>query len=236
VSFPGTAPTLCLLPGLDGTGRLYRPLVEALSADFDVRVIDYPNDTLDGYDELAKVVAAKLPVDRPYVLIAESFAGPLSVLVASVQPKGLRGLVIAASFLQQPVSNAKVFARLLRYLPALMHPPVALLEAVLIGGWKEVPLREQLESVLQDVPLPVLKSRLLAAMRVDARAAFRQVAVPVLYMRATRDRLLRLRVRHDFASAEIIDIEAPHFVFQTVAPQAARCIRRFISEKVISTG
>ncbi len=230
---------LCLLPGLDGTGRLYRRLIEELSPDFEVQVIDYPNDTFDGYESLARLVASRLPVDRSYVLIAESFAGPLSVLVASAQPPGLCGLVIAASFLQQPVSNSNLLARLLRYLPPLAHPPITVLEPLLIGTWRERALREELESVLQSVPLPALKSRLLAAMRVDARAAFRQVAVPVLYMRATRDRLLRRGVRHDFASetdAQQIDMEAPHFLFQTVASEAAQCIRRFISEKVVSTG
>lgn len=225
--------TLCLLPGLDGTGRLYSALAVELSAYFDIQVLDYPADELGGYPRLAEQILARLPDDRPFVLVAESFAGPLSVLVAARQPQQMRGLVIAASFLRQPVTQASALARLLEWIPPALRPPQVVLEAVLMGGWQDPRVSKLLASSLSRATPAVLKSRLVAAMRVDVRKEFDRIAVPVLYLRATRDRLLRKAVCRDFSRAARpplqIDLVAPHFVYQAIAPQAARQIRGFVA-------
>ncbi len=229
---------VCLLPGLDGTGRLYRSLAAELATDFDVRVFDYPDDVLGSYPELAASIIARLPQEKPFVLVAESFAGPLSVLVASKRPAGLRGLVIAASFLRSPVTKSKALAQLLQRFPDNLMPPLAVLEILLMGRWRNLQVRQALHSSLQDVPPRVLKSRLLCAMRVDVRGQFDRIGVPVLYLRASRDRLLRKGVALDFAMVarppRQIDIKAPHFLFQAAASEAAQGIRRFIDDNHIS--
>ena len=49
------APTLVLLPGLDGTGKLFTRFLDALKAsndDVDTRVIAYPTDRPLGYEAL----------------------------------------------------------------------------------------------------------------------------------------------------------------------------------------
>ena len=236
-----TAPplTVYLLPGLDGTGRLYRWLVAELLPDFDVRILDYPNDKFDGYPNLAESIALRLPRDKPFLLVSESFAGPLSVFVASEQPEGLRGLVIAASFLRSPVSQSSTISRLVNYLPLSIRPPLSMLETVLMGGWKDKVVRQELEASLHSVAPQVLKSRLIAAMTVDVRSEFDRIGVPMLYLRASRDRLLRNGVCKDFRSAtnppKQVDLSGPHFLFQAVASEAAQNIRKFISENRISS-
>lgn len=229
---------VCLLPGLDGTGRLYDRLAADLAADFDVRVIHYPVDGFGGYQALAKELAPGLPQDRPFLIVAESFAGPLAVLLAAMRPTGLRGLVITASFLRNPVAQASILSRVLRLLPAWAPPPLPVLEAVLMGGWKDAQVRRELEASLRLVKAKVLKARLMAALQVDVRVEFQRIAVPVLYLRAIRDRLLRKGVEEDFAMPGVwrIDIEAPHFVFQAVASQAAEAIRKFVRDRDIRNG
>lgn len=66
---PTTRPLLILLPGLDGSGRLFARLVAALGADVDARVIAYPADRALGYAELVEFVRPQLPKDRPFVLL-----------------------------------------------------------------------------------------------------------------------------------------------------------------------
>jgi len=231
---------VCLLPGLDGTGRLYDRLAADLAADFDVRVIDYPVDEFGGYRTLAEALAPRLPHGRPFLIVAESFAGPLAVLLAAAVPSGLRGVVIAASFLRNPVARAGLLSRVLRFLPAWAPPPLAVLEAVLMGGWKDAEVRRELEASLRLVKPKVLKARLMATLQVDVRVELKRLTVPVLYLRASRDRLLRSDVEKDFAMPEDrvwrVDMEAPHFVFQAVASQAAEAIRSFLRDRRIWNG
>jgi pimeloyl-ACP methyl ester carboxylesterase len=231
---------VCLLPGLDGTGRLYKRLAAEMAADFDVRVIDYPVDGFDGYQALAEAVAPRLPQESAFLIVAESFAGPLAVLLAAAAPPGLRGVVIAASFLRNPVARVGLLSSLLSFLPAWLPPPLAVLEAVLMGGRKDVEVKRELEASLRLVEPKILKARLMAALRVDVRAEFKRLTVPVLYLRATRDRLLRSGLGNDFVVPEglarCVDIEAPHFVFQVAAPQAAEAIRSFLRDRGIWNG
>jgi hypothetical protein len=61
-----------------------------------------------------------------------------------------------------------------------------------------------------------------------------------LYLRASRDRLLRSGIGNDFVVPEglvwCVDIDAPHFVFQVTASQAAEAIRSFLRDRGIWSG
>lgn len=73
---------LVLLPGLDGTGRLFQPLLAHLPSTIDPLVISYSN--LAGtYAEMLPAARKELPPDRPFVLLAESFSGPAAIALAA---------------------------------------------------------------------------------------------------------------------------------------------------------
>lgn len=93
---------LLLLPGLDGTGRLYDEFSAALPSQIDLRPLSYPADEALGYDELAERVRSELPTE-PWVLIGESFSGPLALKLAAERPAGLMGLVLVATFGRRPL-------------------------------------------------------------------------------------------------------------------------------------
>jgi len=69
--------TVVLLPGLDGTGEMFTPLVGALGPDIRSIVVRYPDAPLDyaGYQAIAR---AALPAQEPYILLGESFSGPIA--------------------------------------------------------------------------------------------------------------------------------------------------------------
>jgi pimeloyl-[acyl-carrier protein] methyl ester esterase len=74
---------LVLLPGLDGTGKLFAAFVRALGAGVESRVVGYSPDEPLGYEELELKVRAQLPLDRSYVLLGESFSGPIAMRIAA---------------------------------------------------------------------------------------------------------------------------------------------------------
>lgn len=107
-----------------------------------------------------------------------------------------------------------------------------------MGGWQDAEVSRELESSLRLVEPSVLKARLMATLQVDVREEFQRITAPVLYLRARRDRLLPSGVEKDFAMPGVwrIDIEAPHFVFQAAASEAADAIRNFLRDRNIWSG
>src|SRR5690349_11939308 len=92
---------LILLPGMDGTGELFGPLLAELPIELPVAVVSYP-DRAASYADHVAVARTELPRDRPFVLLGESFSGPVAVRLAAEAPSNLRGLILCASFLTCP--------------------------------------------------------------------------------------------------------------------------------------
>nr|WP_255443359.1 MULTISPECIES: alpha/beta hydrolase [unclassified Pseudoxanthomonas] len=219
---------------MDGTGRLYRNLARRLDADFEVRTLAYDSRRFDGYSPLADALAPQLPRDRDFVLIAESFAGPLAAELAGRFPQGLRALVLAASFVSSPLPASRLLAGVLEHLPATL-PPGLLLERMLAGRGAGGELRAELQAVLRTIPTEVLRRRALAALRSDAGKALASLQVPVLYLQGTRDRLIGrwagnqvLQLARD---AELRRIDAPHFLFQVATDAAVAAITGFLERR-----
>src|SRR6266849_3187287 len=74
---------LVLLPGMDGTGRLFGRFLRALPPAYSPIVVGYPADKVITNDALVEHVQRFLPVDKPFALIAESFSGPIALRVAT---------------------------------------------------------------------------------------------------------------------------------------------------------
>ena len=96
-------PLLILLPGLDGTGILFADFVKAIDPCVDCLVLSYPKDQPMGYGDLDALVARSLPLSRPYVLLGESFAGPLALRIAARAPVGLVALILCVTFAKNPI-------------------------------------------------------------------------------------------------------------------------------------
>lgn len=71
--------SLILLPGMDGTGQLFEPFISALAGEFEVKVVTYPASQPLGYTELEAVARKAIPKEGPYVILGESFSGPIAV-------------------------------------------------------------------------------------------------------------------------------------------------------------
>ena len=130
-----TLPSLVLLPGLDGTGLLFGPLLAALPSEVAPIVVSYPGDSPLAYSELLPLVLAALPTDRPFVLLGESFSGPLAVMAAAARPAGLVGVVLCASFIRNPHSYVPSFLATAVRSPVLRLFPRFSQVKALLGGY-----------------------------------------------------------------------------------------------------
>jgi pimeloyl-ACP methyl ester carboxylesterase len=89
---------IVLLPGLHGTGHLFADFARECPSAFVPRVIEYPCDRFLDYRELLPFVRDRLPQDSDFVILGESFSGPLAVMLAAGRPRRLRAVVLVATF------------------------------------------------------------------------------------------------------------------------------------------
>jgi pimeloyl-[acyl-carrier protein] methyl ester esterase len=222
--------TLVLLPGMDGTGELFHPLLQALGSNQPVLVVTYPTTELLGYVELEAMVRALLPTG-PYVLLGESFSGPIAISIAATSPPGLTGLILSCSFASSPRALATAAAPALS-LPLPMPPSLAV-AAALLGRFANPGRRSMLKQSLAKVSASVLRHRLAAALRVNVFAKLQQLKVPVLYIQASQDWLVPPSAAKAIVSAlpstQVTRVNGPHLLLQVNPAESAGAIRSFIA-------
>jgi pimeloyl-[acyl-carrier protein] methyl ester esterase len=224
-------PSLVLLPGMDGTGDMFRPLLDAFGGTLSSVVVSYPSTEPLRYAELVALVRESLPTNRPYVLLGESFSGPIAVTLAAERPGGLIGLILCASFVSNPTPLLRPLRILLDFLP--IQVALRTLGPGRLFGRSETPeLRRLFFEAAKQVSTPVLRTRIREALNVDVSPLLGSVDVPVMYLQATEDRLLTQAVADHFLraapKAKLVRIAAPHGVLQCVPHEAARLIAEFL--------
>ena len=223
-----------LLPGFDGTGRLFRSFVDALPPQLTPSVIAYPPDVPGSYSDLEARVRSLLPCDRAFAIVAESFSGPIAIRIAAKKPKGLVALVLVGTFVHNPVRFVPTWMKSLvgSY---LFHipPPAWMVRQLVVGSEAPGELLSEALAAWRQVKPGVLAMRLREALAVNAVDDFLAVTLPMLYVTGTQDRLLApstadalQRLRPDL---EVAAIAAPHFVLQRRPAEAADLIASFLA-------
>jgi pimeloyl-[acyl-carrier protein] methyl ester esterase len=222
---------LVVLPGLDGTATLHAEFVASVSPAFDsVTVVSYPPDKALGYAALEALVREQLPPATPFVLLGESFSGPIALSIAADPPANLVGLVLSTTFAKSPVPLLASFAALPRIAP--VHAlPLSVLSWVLFGRWAKPHLEASLQSALAAVRPSVLRFRAAAALRANVLSRLGSISVPILYLHATHDRLLSAaasrHIRCALPQCTAVDVAGPHLLLQAAPIECARAVGAF---------
>ena len=223
---------LVVLPGMDGTAPPRADFAAALGAGIEPHVVAYPPDPALKYEELEAFVRASLPTHRPYVLLGESFSGPIAISIAASRPPQLVGLILCVTFARNPLPVLGPIPWLLPLIPFGLAP-MRVISAFLLGRFATVPLIDALRVTFDKVSTQTFKARLGAVARADMRPALTNVRVPVLYLRATEDRLVPRHCADGIArlatQTRIVDIEAPHTLLQVAPAAAAAAVQAFIA-------
>jgi pimeloyl-ACP methyl ester carboxylesterase len=223
---------IVLLPGLDGTGDLFRPLLDVVPACHRTRVLSYPADRASSYPDLFRLIETELEGDREIVLLAESFSGPLAVRFAAAHPDRVRAVVLCASFVRPPLP--RWILRLAVPGVFFVPPPAFVIRRLMLGRGAPDPLVRAVRAAIRRVSPRVLAGRLREVAGVDCAANLRECRAPMLYFAATNDRLVR-RSAVDAVLAARADVtvgrvEGPHLLLQREPVRAWREIERFLDE------
>jgi pimeloyl-[acyl-carrier protein] methyl ester esterase len=226
---------LVLLPGLDGTGKLFADFLTALPHSFSATVVSYPTKRFLPYSELLQLVSAAIPKAEPFVVLAESYSTPIALKYAATNPSNLAAVIICAGFVQKPVANWSWLVKMIAK-PWIftLRPPRFFLEYFLIGQKAPTALIQRLRQTLQLVHPGVLSVRVREVLDCDARDDLARTKIPIMYMRGLHDRLLSaschkqiLRIRPDIVFATV---QAPHMLLQREPQKVANLVVAFMAK------
>lgn len=224
-----------LLPGMDGTGKMFADFVKALPETFDVETVNYPVDRYLSYSELLAFVQLFAPSSGQYVIVAESFSTPLAIQWAAMNPQNLKGMVLCAGFVVSPVQGwLRSVCSYLAPLLFLITPPKFATRLWLVGSNVPTSLVATVRDTVRSVKPKVMSARLRAVLACDARAELAQVATPILYLQATEDRLVNLacldEIRRIRPEATVAAIAGPHLLLQREPQLTAEAVVEFVRQ------
>jgi len=217
---------------MDGTGTLLSDFVSAFAEGTPVRVIDYPTSTFMNYDQLAGYVRERLPTDD-FVLIGESFSGPLALTIAAEQPQGLKGVVLCASFARLDVRAKPMVSWAAAAISPGLVPQFAL-SYLLLGKWATPQNVKAFRLAIGMVSPEVFSGRARAALAVDLVARGVRVSCPTLLLEARHDRLIPRTAAKTIgqicSKLRIETIDGPHFLLEVASRTCAAVVQRFSKE------
>ncbi len=211
------------MPGLDGTGKLFAPIIPYLESQFDLVMVTYPD--LNSFTDYVECAQYQLPETPGFSLLAESFSGPVAMALMANQPGQIGPSVLSATFARSPLP---ALTRMASYVPEQIFS---------IGALNEFCMdvyanNDEDQSETQPLPLNVteqidgalLKHRISVLSRIDVSALLPQIEVPILYLHAVRDRIASesdaKMIQEYLPNVRRVDIDAPHLLLQT---QPRRC-------------
>lgn len=208
---------LVLLPGLDGTGLLFKPFIDALPSGVETSVIAYPVDEKLSYEQLTEYVIERLPKTETFVLLAESFSGPVACKIALQPPANMKSVVFIASFLAPPQKLVLGLSRLLpRRLLLSLPVPEFVVKLFLLGPDVSASLIDLFRMSLSKVSAKVLSYRLdeIAGLKFKAQ----RCDLEAVYIQASDDYLVPEQCVEPFREVmhklKVYQVKGPHFILQ----------------------
>jgi len=215
------------MPGLDGTGKLFAPIIPLLEPHFELSIVTYPD--LDSFSAYVDCAQNQLPATPGFSLVAESFSGPVALALMAQRPGEIGPSVLSATFARSPLA---ALTRMASYVPEQIFSIGALSEFCLdvyasndedFSETQPLPL-----NVMEQLDGAVLKHRISVLSRIDVSALLPNIAVPILYLRAIRDQIVSesdaQMMQQYLPDVDRVDIDAPHLLLQTRPQQCADLI------------
>lgn len=223
--------TVILLPRMDGTGNLFSPFTNLFPDDWEVQVASYPDDPNTGYKELESQVAKMIPETGDYILVGESFSGPLAISLAKTGDERLRALILCCTFVKNPIKFGSEAMGFLAKFP-LSFVPKSLIDKFLLGRYRTPEIAKLLHKTLKKVSAKTIVKRIREVQDVDMSNSLTEVKAPTLYLRATDDSVVSKRASELVASLnpgiEITEIDGPHCLLQASPQKALKAIMDFL--------
>ena len=193
-------------------------------------IVAYPSDSLLAYPALVEFVGDRLPEGR-FVILGESFSGPIAVEIAARLPDKVAGVILAASFVRRPVAFGNSLAR--AWLSARLPRFRAVISAGLFGQFATPERTRILQEALNIVPHQTFAFRIGEIASVDKRRRLSDVQCPLLYMHGRRDVVVRRNAMQTVLNASQTGtaayVDGPHAFLTTHVAESVAAVEAFVA-------
>jgi len=218
-----------LLPGLNGSENLFLPYL-SLPGQSKTQVITYPQQGDQSYQALVPVVRALLP-DEDFILVAESFGGPIAASLSKDNNPNLKGVVFVATFLS---TSRRYLHWMARWLPfkRLVRLPSAkvFVRKFLLTDESDETLLELILQEVESLPQGLINERIQSILAL--RLGVLNTDLPVIYLSAGSDVLVPKSKLAEFqlyySNLTVKHLDGPHCLIQTHPEGVEQIVRDFI--------
>ncbi len=219
---------LILLPGMDGTGKLFDPLIKLLPEAIDKEVIPLSSLKEGDAESQAYEIARRLGEEQ-IVIFAESYSGIIAYQLCQINTLNIKHVIFAASFLSRP----SYFSRFGYLAPLSIIRfnllPEFLLSWLFFGSVHRIELVKLFLSALQLVSNTTLKRRLknIACMVEPDKT----IQTACTYLQASNDKLVNKKAIISFQklciNLHVKQIIGGHFIAQS---NPEKCLEVIMAE------
>ncbi len=225
---------LILLPGMDGTGKLFDEFLSYYDGDF--AVIPLPESGPQDPEVLAGFILSRFP-DENFILLAESFSGSIVPSLIKRTDSRIRGVIFVVSFLSCPKPILVCIAKWLPIKVLAGIPGMGFFHRLIfLGSSASSEVLDDFRAVVASVSALTLENRLRAMKDLPRELGF-STDIPCVYIRPTRDLLVSkekmVEIERVFNISSHIYVDGPHFILQSkpyeMAAQVMLAVRNLTS-------
>ena len=212
-------PLFVLIPGMDGTGKLFKPLIEVCAGKFELQVTTYPQSSDASFVDIVEHIRQQIPSGRDVVLVAESFGGPIAIRLLSLGLK-VEGCVFCATFSSAP---RVTLLGLSKYVPLAklraLHVPKSIVRHLLLGSSADSAAVALVQKTIHSLQPTTIKHRLQLLSELDLQAELDSLPdIPYLFLQPSKDWLVPKHCADVFVerikSISVKPITGGHFLLQ----------------------
>lgn len=224
---------IVFLPGLDGTGLLFRDVIHALPEKLNIDVVNLNNLNGVSYYDQAVELAQQFKAED-LILVGESYSGRIVYELCQLLDDQVKAVILVASFVSSPsaISN---FAGLL---PKIFFRKNILTKLVIqILGFNFSDSNKKVNDVIDSLEKSdqiKLQSRMKNIATLDLPN--KHVTCEAVYIQPSRDFLVndnaRKTIRIIFKNCDFVGVKGGHFIAQSNPKACADIIKEVIFSKI----
>lgn len=215
---------------MDGTGKLFNPLIELLPEFLNLHVICLNSlHSSEPYGQ-ASEIASSIGKEE-IIILAESYSGIIAYHLAMIPDLNIKHIIFAASFLESPSK----LSGLSRCLPLSFIKqgliPNFILSRLFFAQRNNIQLVTLFLSALKQVDNSTLKHRLKIITNLVSPTS--DICVPCTYVKAKNDYLVSKKSVHLFnklcININVVDVKGGHFIVQSNPIYFSKLVQRVIA-------
>ena len=216
---------LMLLPGMDGSGLLFKPLLDELNHDAQVLALSLKGEQTYQHqlNKLMDIIG-----DKKVVLFAESYSGYLAYLLALLKPENIQHVIFAASFITNPTWLTRFYPMLPFSLLKTKWMPDSLINHICFNRLAGPELIELFHQSLQTANNIILRERIKNIAYLPKIPP--KLKTPCTYILPTKDCLVSQHAVRQLVNAceniEVKSLVGGHFIAQTHPNECGNIIKK----------